>query len=74
MEQQINNINNSNNNKIFSYKYNNNTNKKKKRTVVLHKESERSELRQEMEIIRGKRQNSTLGHYNMEMPSNPKIK
>lgn len=27
-----------------------------------------------MEIIRGKRQNSTLGHYSMEMPYNPKIK
>lgn len=27
-----------------------------------------------MEIIKGKRQNSTLGHYSMEMPYNPKIK
>lgn len=47
---------------------------KKKRIAVLHKESERLKSGQIKEIIRGKRQNSTLGHYSMETPSNSKTK
>lgn len=72
MQQQINNINNSDNNEIFSYKYY--TKKKKKRIAILHKESERLKLRRIKEIITGNRQNSNLGHYSRETPSNPNIK